>query len=376
MSSRENTDLSSPTRGQGALISFSEAKSIVLRNVQPLPPVSLQLQDAGGLVLAEDTYAAVDVPAFDQSAMDGYAICFDDYQYNKRLQINGVIPAGAHEAFILRAGQAMRIFTGAPLPQGADTVVMQEKVTVQNNELIINDDALERGANVRPRGLEIKSGTLALKSGINLSPAAIGFLASVGVSKVMVYPKPTVAVIVTGNELQQPGQSLGPGQVYESNSFTLKAALQQLHITQVSITRVDDDANHTHKALQEALQQNDLVLLTGGISVGDYDYVLQATSACSVTQLFHKVKQRPGKPLYFGKTENKLVFGLPGNPSSVLTCFYEYVVPAMEELTLQKGMIKTMNLPLAKPFSKKPGLTHLLIGCCKENSVSPLDAQE
>ena len=358
------------------MVSVDEAKDIVRSNIEPLPPVTIPLEQASGYVLAEDVHASVDIPAFPQSSMDGYALSFNDYKPGKRLEIAGEVPAGVNRAFDNLSDKVIRIFTGAPVPEGADTVVMQEKVAVENKELLILDEQLTKGSNVRPKGSEIRAGALALASGVFLSPAALGFLAGIGVSEVKVYAKPRITIIVTGKELQTPGEPLLPGQVYESNSITIKAVLQQLNIVNAEVVLVDDDLEILENALENALLTSDVVLLTGGISVGDYDFVLQATEHCGVKKLFHKIKQRPGKPLFFGKKGEKVVFGLPGNPSSVLTCFYEYVVPAVEQLTFRKSIIKVEHLPLIKASTKKTGLTHFLKGLHNGKTVSPLDAQE
>ena len=187
---------------------------------------------------------------------------------------------------------------------------------------------------------------------------------------------PSIGIIITGNELQQPGKPLIYGQVYESNSFALKAVLQQLHINSVEVTHAADKKETITIALRKALLQNDVVLLTGGISVGDYDFVLQAANECGIEILFHKVKQRPGKPLYFGKKGNKIVFGLPGNPSSVLTCFYQYVIPSIEKLSRRKTIVKIIRAPLSIPFQKNSGLTHFLKGIYDGKTATLLDAQE
>ena len=358
------------------MISVSEAKDIIRNTIELLPPATIPLQQAAGYVLAADIYASFDIPAFPQSAMDGYAFSFNDYKYGEQLEIAGEVPAGIEKAFNDLSGKAVRIFTGAPVPQGTDTIVMQEKVTVENANILILDDQLVKGSNVRPKGSEIEAGALALPSRSFLSPAALGFLAGIGVSEVVVYPKPRITIIVTGKELQKPGRSLLPGQVYESNSITVKAALQQINIKDVRAVLVDDDLEILKTALENALLTSDVVLLTGGISVGDYDFVLQAANLCGVEKLFHKIKQRPGKPLYFGKKEEKLVFGLPGNPSSVLTCFYEYVIPAIEQLTARKDIIKVEHLPLSKTITKSTNLTHFLKGLNNGKTVSPLNAQE
>ena len=358
------------------IINVADAKKIIEENTVALQPAKLMLQKAAGKILAEDLYAGFNIPAFPQSSMDGYAFLFSDWKLNKKLIIKGEIAAGNNEEVFLSAGNAIRIFTGAPVPPGADTVVMQEKVKIQNGELIIEDALIQQGANVRLKGSEIKAGELALEKGRLLLPPAVGFLAGIGIAEVKVYPDPSFSIIITGKELQQPGNHLYYGQVYESNSFALTSALQQLHIDGIKIFHADDNLEILTGILQQALQQSDVILLTGGISAGDYDFVLQAASNCGVTRLFHKIKQRPGKPLYFGKKENKLVFGLPGNPSSVLTCFYEYVLFALEILTKRKTDLQKIHAPLLKAFSKSGQLINFLKGFYNGKTVTVLDAQE
>ncbi|MDX2046055.1 MAG: molybdopterin molybdotransferase MoeA [Chitinophagaceae bacterium] len=358
------------------MISVTEAKAIIHKSIDQLAPVNLPLAEAAGLVLAEDVYSSVDIPAYHQSSMDGYALSFSGWKQYKKLKIEGKVAAGDDEKLLSDPQKAVRIFTGAAVPEGADTVVMQEKIKTENGLLLIEDEKLQEGSNVRPKGSEIKKGELALVKGSLLSPAAVGFLAGIGITEVSVYPKPVVRIIVTGKELQQPGKPLQHGQVYESNSFTLTAALQKLNITHVKVIWADDDLEALTGILKEALMVSDVVLLTGGISVGDYDFVLKATVKCGVVQFFHKIRQRPGKPLFFGKKESKLVFGLPGNPSSVLTCFYEYVLPALGKLCNKETGLQVLKVPLAKDFQKQPGLTHFLKGLYDGKTAMVLDAQE
>lgn len=356
------------------MITVTEAKHIISTNVGELKSAAVSLLRARGKVLAADVYATVDIPAFSQSAMDGYAFAFDDLQ--KELVIDGEMAAGSSSAIEVAAGKAIRIFTGAPVPTGADTVVMQEKVKTENGILIIEDEKLQRNSNVRPAGSEIKAGELALPKGSLLTAAAIGFLAGIGVTEVSVIPDPIISIIVTGNELQEPGKALSYGQVYESNSFSLTAALESMHIPVHRIYKVEDDPEVLTATLQQALNESDLVLLTGGVSVGDYDFVLRAANTCGVVQQFHKVKQRPGKPLLFGTRENKAVFGLPGNPSSVLTCFYEYVTEALAIQTKRPLQLKSIQTVLAKDCKKAPGLTHFQKAYYDGQTVLPLTAQE
>lgn len=358
------------------MISVQEAKKIIANSVSHLQTVILSLKDASGLVLAEDVYAAIDIPAFQQSSMDGYAFSFEGWKKHKRLKVVGEIAAGSDKTFNLQPENAVRIFTGAAVPPGADTVIMQEKVKIENGELLIMDEALPQGASVRAKGSEIKAGALALEEASLLTAAAIGFLASIGINEVKVFPNPLVSIIITGNELQQPGQPLQYGQVYESNSFALLSVLKQLQINNIQLLHAADKPEEVTGTLKKALEQGDVVLLTGGISVGNYDFVLQAATECGVQKLFHNVRQRPGKPLYFGKIENKLVFGLPGNPSSVLTCFYQYVIPALQKLTKRQIELQTVKIPLANSFQKNTSLTHFLKGYYNGETATPLDAQE
>lgn len=356
------------------MISVAEAKHIISNNITALNPVTLPLLLARGKVLAADVVATVDIPAFPQSAMDGYAFAFADLQ--KELMIEGEMAAGSSSTMEVAAGKAIRIFTGAPVPAGTDTVVMQEKVKTENGLLIIEDEHLQRNSNVRPIGSEIKTGELALPQGSLLTAAAIGFLAGIGITEVSVIPDPVISIILTGNELQEPGKALAYGQVYESNSFSLTAAFKSMHLPVHQIYKAEDDAEVLTAILQQALDKSDLVLLTGGVSVGDYDFVIQAANKCGVTQQFHKVKQRPGKPLYFGTKNEKAIFGLPGNPSSVLTCFYEYVTEALALQTKRPLQLKTVQTVLRNDCIKPPGLTHFQKAYYDGQTVLPLTAQE
>jgi len=358
------------------MITVDEAKQLIAAHCTRPAPVVMPLKEAYGLVLAEDVYAKASVPNFNQSAMDGYAFRYEDYLQSRALHITGEVAAGDNADKHLRAFDAVRIFTGAPVPSGADTVVMQEKTSVENGQLIIHDDELQQGTNVRLQGADKKKDDVALKAGTTLSPAAIGFLAGVGISEVMVYRKPIVHIIVTGKELQQQGKALQHGQVYESNSIMLESALRQLNINNITSSFADDNPGEIQALLVSALAEADIVLLSGGVSVGDYDFVVNAATASGVAQLFHKVQQRPGKPLYAGTKDDKIVFGLPGNPSSVLSCFYNYVLVAIEKMTGLSNIIKKKYLPLTTTHTKKTNLKHFLKGIYNDFGVTPLGAQE
>ncbi|OLY93150.1 molybdopterin molybdochelatase [Cnuella takakiae] len=358
------------------MISVSEARELVQQHIKLLTPRLSALQEAAACILAADVVAPYDIPMWAQSAVDGYAFAFESLHNQSELPISQVVAAGDGATEIVGSGTAVRIFTGAALPPDVDTVVMQEQTTTSAGKVQVNDSSLSPGANVRPIGSEIGKGALALPAGTPLTPAALGYLAMLGVAEVLVYPKPLVALLVTGKELQAPGTEPVRGKVFEANSFTIIAALEQMGVKDVHLFKVDDSLEATTAVMSQALQNADLVLLTGGISVGDYDYVLPATVACGVRQVFHKVKQKPGKPLYFGMAGDKPVFGLPGNPASVLSCFYQYVVPAIGKLMQRSNLSRKVQLPLSAPVQKKPGLTHFLKGRVENGTITPLQAQE
>jgi len=356
------------------MISVEEARNIIASQSSRLAPVKKSVSESAGQILAKDVFAFTDIPSFRQSSMDGYAIIFSDR--NKSLQLSGTMMAGSSKTINLQEGNAVRIFTGAPLPDGADTVVMQEKVKRQGDIITIEDSDLAEGKNVRSKGAEIKSGDLAMKEGTLLTPAAIGFLSGIGVSEIYVYPSPSISIVITGSEIQEPGVPLEFGQVYDANSFQLKAAMQAINVCHITTWKVNDNPVELKKVLELALERSDMVLLTGGVSVGDYDYVVQATIACNITQHFHKIKQRPGKPLFFGTKGKKPVFGLPGNPSSVLSCFYMYVMPCLSILSGRDNRVKKTNAILVDGYKKPKGLTCFLKGIEKDGTVTALGAQE
>ncbi len=329
---------------------------------------------AAGFVLAEPCFSLVDTPPFNQAAMDGYAFSFDTWDKKSKLILTGEVQAGSFLSEKIIPPEAIRIFTGAPVPPGADTVVMQEKVIVTGDSIEIKDEKLYKGSNVRLRGSQSKKEELILNTGQLLSPGAISFLAGTGINKVTVYARPSVSILVTGNELVKPGTQLPEGKIYESNSFGLAAALKQLDIIPASVETADDHEEAIAYAFEKC-KQPDIIITTGGVSVGNYDLVTAALEKCGVKKIFHKVKQKPGKPFYFGTREESLVFALPGNPAAVLTCFYEYIVPAISSFT-RKEYFKILKLPLANDYTKKKELTYFLKGQITSGRVSVLANQE
>lgn len=355
------------------MISVQEAKTLIKQNAAEGKIETKLLDEATGFVLAENVYSPIDTPPFNQSAMDGYAFAFDHWT-RETLNIIGEVQAGMTFNNIVQPNQAVRIFTGAPLPQETDTVVIQEHVAVKDGLLIIEDENLKKGNNVRPRGSQSTLGELALSEKQWLTPAAISFLAGIGFEKVSVFAHPAISIIITGKELIKPGTPLPPGKIYESNAIGLVSVLKHMGITATSAEHVDDDANAIRHAIQNNLR-SDILLITGGISVGDYDFVKNALKESGVEEIFHKVKQKPGKPLFFGKRGHTLVFGLPGNPASVFTCFYEYVVPAISYFC-KRAFFKQKTMPLANSYSKKSGLTYFLKGKINATGVTILPHQE
>lgn len=356
------------------MIPVKAAKELISANCLSVKTGLVPLQQATGLILAEPVCSPIDTPPFNQSAMDGYAFSFEQWDGRSSLAVMGEIQAGNSSSDELQLSEAVRIYTGAPLPPGADTVVIQEKVLIAGKSISIRDEQLRKGHNVRVQGSQIKKGEITLPAGHYLTPAAIAFLAGTGIDQVKVFANPRVSIIVTGKELLAPGHPLTDGKIYESNSYGLLAALQQLSITPVSVEVVDDREDEIFNAITRQLD-TDLVILTGGISVGDYDFVATVLGKCGVKTVFHKVRQKPGKPLYFGTRHQTLVFALPGNPAAVLTCFYEYVMPAISHFT-KREYFRKAELPLAGDFTKKRELTYFLKGKTMAGAVSVLNNQE
>ncbi|MEX0998047.1 MAG: gephyrin-like molybdotransferase Glp [Flavobacteriaceae bacterium] len=355
------------------MIAVSEAKQHIIKHSKSPRVKEKSLPEALGFVLAETLLATMDTPPFDNSAMDGYAFSYSKWDKKSPLTVIGEVQAGSENSLKTDANEAIRIFTGAPVPPDVDTVIMQEKVERNADKITLLDENLKQGSNIRPKGSQTKKGDLALQKGQLLTPSGISYLAGMGFSKVNVYAKPKVSIIITGKELVKAGETLEDGKIYESNGIGLTAALRQLTIEPVSVALVDDVSEAIEKAIESQLN-NDIIILTGGVSVGNYDLVPAALEKCGVEKIFHKVKQKPGKPFYFGTTSKALIFALPGNPAAVMTCFYEYVVAALDAF-MQKTHLKTIALPLENDFNKKPGLTYFLKGKTVNNNVEILDSQ-
>jgi molybdopterin molybdotransferase len=355
------------------MISVEQAIAIVEEHVEPTSDFELiEVAKATGCVVFKDIISEINMPPFRQSAMDGYALCLhDDLRYN----LKGEVKAGDNYHPILKKGEAIRIFTGSPVPDTANAVIMQERVRSVDDHILI-DAPVAPNDNIRPLGEQILKGQTALKKGAFLSPASIGFISSLGIENISVYKKPSVAVIVTGNELVQAGNSLNYGQIYESNGPMLTSALNELGYQNVSNYKVEDSYDATFKILEKVIGSHDLILVSGGISVGDYDFVGKALKDLQVAEQFYKVNQKPGKPLFFGKKENKIVFALPGNPAAALTCFYIYVQTALQKLSGNSDHSLTKTMAISKSeFIKKGDRAHFLKAIYKDNFVEILGGQ-
>ena len=356
-------------------ISVSEAKALLIKHI-PIGSTQLcPIRLSNGKVLAKNIIAPMDVPSFDNSAMDGYAIAWEDE--GEIREVVGLVAAGDSELKSLQKGEAARIFTGAPIPPGADTVIQQEKIIRTGNKIQFERKDFRQGASVRLRGAQCKQGNEILKAGSLVNPGTIALLASLGIAEVEVFDLPKIALIVTGNELREIGEELNPGQIYNSSGPAIQAYLATIGVKEVQIFHVEDDFEKVILTIREALKVSDFLLLTGGISVGDFDFVKDGLSENEVEEVFYKISQRPGKPLFAGKKEGKIIFALPGNPASVLTCFLNYVKPSILQWAGHSDSWKpTQVLPLANLFTKSVNLTLFLKAKIENGKVQVLPGQE
>ncbi len=355
------------------MTSVEDALQAIRNNIQRLESQKEPLLSAYGKVLSDTVFSPIDMCSFRQSAMDGYALFLDSE--SSTYEVVGEVAAGSSNNPILEKGQAVRIFTGAMVPDTANCVVQQEIVEKGERNIKVLQD-VNVGKNIRPKGEQIEKGTIALNKGDILSPAAIGFLAGLGINEVKVFRKPKITVITTGNELVKPGNEINPGQVYESNSIMLCSALKEYQFDDYNVLSVADNYEATKSEIQLAIEQSDLVILTGGISVGDYDFVGKALDEIGTKTLFYKIKQKPGKPIYVGKWNEKMIAALPGNPAAALTCFYMYVLPALNQMNGKgfKGLEKVM-LPIGIDYSKKGARAEFLKAKIEGGGVYPLGKQ-
>lgn len=352
------------------MIGVEEAKKLVWEQEVAPHEEARSVSESLGYVLAEDIISPMEMPPFPQSAMDGYAIKGNASVFT----LAGETKAGDQHRIVLEEGQACRVFTGSAVPENATAVIMQEKVVQDNQQITINDD-ITAGKNIRPVGEQLRKGELVLKKGHVLTPASLGILHTLGITAVSVYRKPVLSLILTGNELVHAGELLHYGQIYESNSITLSSALAQQGFS-ISSSSVKDDYEATVKELSARIEKSDVMIISGGISVGDYDFVGKALREIGVEEVFYKVRQKPGKPLFFGKKENKFVFALPGNPAAALTCLYIYVIPLLKKISGKNDFHpEWKKIPLAKNYEKKADRAEFLKSCTINNEAHILSGQ-
>jgi molybdopterin molybdotransferase len=314
------------------LISVDEAQRIVLERAKRLDSERVPIERAAARVLAEPVAALVDLPPFPSSAMDGYALrSADTADPPTRLPIGARIAAGSPTDRPLAPGEAMAISTGGAVPEGADAVVPLELVE-ESDEAIGVPEPVAQGANIRERAGDVSAGDIVLEPGARLGPAQVAALAAAGVSEVQCSKRPRVGILVTGSELRQPGEPLGAGEIYESNGLLLATALQLAGAVPAQLGVVADDAGEHERAMERALLGFDMLITSGGASVGPHDLVRATQAKLRVEELFWGVSVKPGKPVAFGVRRDHLVFNLPGNPVSVLVTFELFVRPAVNVL--------------------------------------------
>ncbi len=337
------------------MIEIEEALALILSNKTVLDATTVDLIESVGFILAEDIHSPIHLPPFSQSAMDGYAICGKQNHFD----IKGIIKAGDTSSYSLNNGECYRIFTGAKVPENTTAIAKQEIVNSTEKQITLQEQ-VKQGTSIRLLGEELQKGELAIRKGTKINPAAIGLLAGLGLEKVKVFQKPKISIIVTGDELIKPGNDLPSGKIFESNSFTLQSAVKSSGFD-ATIQHVADDFESTKSVIDSAIKNNDIVILSGGISVGDYDFVGKAVEELNVEKVFYKINQKPGKPMYHGLKDGAKVFALPGNPAAALTCFYFYVLPAIQVMSgvTTEGLQKT-TAKLNESFLKKGDRSFLL----------------
>jgi molybdopterin molybdotransferase len=311
------------------LLTIDEARARVLSALARLPDEESAVADALGRVLAEDVRAAHDVPGFANSAMDGFAV--RSGPAGRTLRVVGESRAGTPAPVAVGDGEAVRISTGAAMPDGADAILPAESAQDDGDTVTVQED-VAAGSHVRGPGEDLRAGATVLAAGTLLGPAELGLLVEAGRATVRCGRRPRVAVLATGDELVAPGEPLAHGQLHNSNAITLGALARRAGAELVGTSEVADDAAATRAAIERALDGTDAVLLTGGVSVGPHDHVKPALAALGVEEVFWRVALRPGKPMWFGRRGTQLVFGLPGNPVSAIVCFLLFARPALAAL--------------------------------------------
>jgi molybdopterin molybdotransferase len=349
------------------MLTVEKARNIITENLKLLDIQQVKLQETSGRVLAEDITALFPMPRFDNSAMDGFAVRAADIAGAGKdnpvsLKMVGGVSAGDPGDLVLKPGECVQCMTGAPIPEGADAVVMVEDTSGYDSSGTVKI-YLEAypGKHIRRKGEEISEGDVLIQKKTKITPAEMGTLATFGYKQVQVYRSPRVALIGTGDELVKPGRPLKPGQIYNSNLFVFSDLAKRLGAKVIIDDIVADDPKALHTCLSQALMECDVVISSGGVSMGRHDYVRKIFMELGVSEHFWRVAQKPGKPLFFGTTADTLIFGLPGNPVSSFIGFMEWVWPAIEKMM---GITASRTIPaiLADQFPRERVKTRFLFG--------------
>jgi molybdopterin molybdotransferase len=339
-----------------------KARAALLACISPLAEIqAVPIREALGRILAEEIVPKIDVPAHDNSAMDGYAVRFSDIQDGSSLREAGVALAGRPFAGKLGAGECVRVMTGAVMPQGSDSVVIQEIVKKEGGRIIVPPGQKAK-QNVRYAGEDLKVGVPVLKPGKILRPAELGLIASLGIGEVKVKRRVRVALFATGDELASIGSPLKEGEVYDSNRYTLHGMLSRLGVEIIDMGVVRDDPAKLEAAFRKAASSADAIITTGGVSVGEADFIKQMMAKLGEV-LFWKIAMRPGRPMAFGKIQNSYLFGLPGNPVAVMVTFYAFVRDALFYLAGRSDeALPLLKATAAENLRKVPGRTEFQRG--------------
>ncbi len=367
------------------MISEEEARAKIVEAIQPLPARKLPISQALDCFAAEDYVARFPLPNFDNSAMDGYAVMASDCSPRRirpsagrsgaRLRVVGEQPAGMDRQLRVSAGQAVRIFTGAPMPAGADAVVMQEDVAREGDVIVVNED-VDSGEFVRKRGCDLSEGQKILTAGERIRAATLGLLASQGFSEVAVGGEVDAAIISTGDELAAPGEELRPGQIYESNAMLLQALLRRCGTTVASMQHCCDDADSLIQALMQAFKHR-VLIITGGVSVGEHDLVQSALRSLGAKIDIWRVAIKPGKPFLFGTAAGCSVFGLPGNPVSAFVTFLQFVRPTILKMMGASDLdLPKMPAKLLVDLANEGDRPHYIRGKLENGTFAPIGRQE
>lgn len=363
----------SPDKGDGmendmkSSINFKDARQILLDLVEPVKTEKVALKNSAGRVLAETITAAENVPPFDRSPYDGYAFrAADSVNASKEtpvtLQILEEVPAGAVPTKECVAGTATKILTGAPIPEGADAVIMYERTEFTAETVTIFAPA-KSGDNIVYAGEDVKKGAILTEAGGIIDPGTMGTLASQGIDQPLVYKIPKIGIISTGNEVVEVGEPLAPGKIYNSNRYTLTAAVKEIGCEPVYLGIAGDTSEGIAKLLMEGLETCDAILTTGGVSVGDYDMTPAAMEQAGIEILFRGVDLKPGMACAYGIKDGKLICGLSGNPASSLINYYAVAAPALKKLTGVNAFVpEEIDVILNNGFKKKSPGTRLLRG--------------